>query len=206
MNCHKTNKFLCGLVITLVVYPVLALSQAFATYTSSTITPATGTIYSTNTPISVNVNSGADNFGGVDVIVTFTGNISYVSAVQNSICSSFTVTPSGNTLDVECFYLGDARTYSGSIGTLYFKSTGTGNATVTITSTDPAVTTKANGAYTLATGALPTAGILDGMNKSLIIGITMIILGGIVLGFSPLVGKIVTGRLRSRKNTLEEKF
>lgn len=206
MNCQLKPKFLLGIVLTLFTYPIFALSQAFAIYTSSTITPATGTIYSTNTPISVNVNSGSDNFGGVDVIINFSGNMSYVSAVKNSICSSFTVTPSGNTLDVECFYLGDARTYSGSIGTLYFKSTGTGSAAVTITSTDPTVTTIASGAYTLATGALPTAGILDDMNKSLVIGVSMMVLGGIVLGFSPLMGKIVAGRLRNKKDSLEEKF
>jgi len=206
MNCQLNTKSLLGIVLALFAYPVLAVSQIFATYTSATITPATGTIYNTNTPISVNVNSGSDDFGGIDVILTFSGSMSYVSAVKNSICSSFTVTPSGNTLDVECFYLGDARTYSGSIGTLYFKSIGTGSAAITITSTDPTVTTKANGAYTLADSALPATGLLDNSNKTLIIGVSMIALGGIVLGLSPLAEKFVAGRLKSRKNSLEEKF
>ncbi len=194
------------MALVLFAYPILALSEAFATYTSATITPATGTIYSTNTPISVNVNSGSDEFGGADVIITFSGNMSYVSAVKNSICSSFTVTPAGNTLDVECFYLGGARTYNGSLGTLYFRSTGTGSAAITITSTDPEVTTKVSGAYTLSESDLPETGALDSSSRTLIIGVSMIALGGIVLLLSPLNDRIVGNRLRNKKNMMEERI
>jgi LPXTG-motif cell wall-anchored protein len=127
----------------------------YADYSSASLSPASGTIYGDSTGIVLSVNSGSDEYIGIDANISFTGSVQYLSATESK-CSSFQVTESDGTLNVECIFMGDGSPYSGSVATLYFKATATGESVFTFDSTSPNATSKSGGTYTLSTSATPS--------------------------------------------------
>ncbi|MFA7628252.1 MAG: hypothetical protein WCY37_02465 [Candidatus Dojkabacteria bacterium] len=163
---------------------IISPSLTYAAYSSLSFTPSTGTIYGDSTGISIYVDSGTDEYVGVDLNIAFTGSVEYVTGSQTK-CSSFVVTDGDGTVNLECLYVGDGSSYKGTIATLYFKATGSGTSEFSFSSTDPAVTTPSVGTYSLSTSAtpssgtgdLPQTGLFDKTNLVLVGGISLLILG-----------------------------
>lgn len=223
MNCQKYLKrvalfsiaVVAGICFLLVTGPS---NNAYATYTSVTLSPSTGTIYSTNTAVAVYANSGSDEFVGIDINMAFTGSVDYVSATGAARCSSFNVTEGTGTVNIECLSLNHdpGETYNGLIGTLYFKSTAAGTSTFSITSTDPEVTTKTGGVYTLSTSSntdLPDSGLFDDSLNKILIGVGFLLFGVIIsripvksFDFAGRVDEVKEEKLRKKRERWENKF
>lgn len=184
MHClSKKFSFIVGSFFSLLVL-IISPSLTYAAYSSVSFTPSTGTIYGDSTGISIYVDSGTDEYVGVDLNIAFTGSVEYVTGSQTK-CSSFVVTDGDGTVNVECLYVGDGSSYKGTIATLYFKATGSGTSEFSFSSTDPAVTAPSVGTYSLSTSAtpssgtgdLPQTGLFDKTNLVLVGGISLLILG-----------------------------
>ena len=184
MHClSKKFSFIVGSFFSLLVL-IISPSLTYAAYSSLSFTPSTGTIYGDSTGISIYVDSGTDEYVGVDLNIAFTGSVEYVTGSQTK-CSSFVVTDGDGTVNLECLYVGDGSSYKGTIATLYFKATGSGTSEFSFSSTDPAVTTPSVGTYSLSTSAtpssgtgdLPQTGLFDKTNLVLVGGISLLILG-----------------------------
>jgi len=186
LNMHCLSKkfsFIVGSFFSLLVL-IISPSLTYAAYSSLSFTPSTGTIYGDSTGISIYVDSGTDEYVGVDLNIAFTGSVEYVTGSQTK-CSSFVVTDGDGTVNLECLYVGDGSSYKGTIATLYFKATGSGTSEFSFSSTDPAVTTPSVGTYSLSTSAtpssgtgdLPQTGLFDKTNLVLVGGISLLILG-----------------------------
>ena len=184
MYCLKKRCFVLGFLIASFVVAMFPQS-AFADYSSVYLSPSSGTIYSDYSVIQVKVNSGSDEFVGVDLDLSFTGNVSYVTSTGASRCSSFRVTPGTATINIECISIeqSEGETYNGTVATLYFKSTGTGSSTFTFTSNDPEITSVTGGTYTLSTaknpagGGLPQSGLFDSTTSVIVLGSVLILFG-----------------------------
>ena len=193
-------------------------APAQANYTSVTLSPATGTIYGTSTAIGVYVNSGSDEFAGVDINIAFTGSASYLNATGASRCTSFNVTEGTGTINVECLSLNHdpGETYSGLVGTLYFKSTAEGTSVFTITSVDPETVTTTGGTYTLSISTAPTdgedlpdSGLFDDSLGRIVLGSIFLIIG-ILCNKIPdreynLLGKVNEMKERRKEENLEKR-
>ncbi len=158
MNCLR--KITAVVFVVSMFFPLFS-KPASADYTSISLSPASGFIYSDTTAISVYVNSGSDEFVGVDINLAFSGDVQYLSGTGASRCSSFQVTPGTGTVNIECFSTQheEGDDYNGVIATLYFKSTAaSGSSTFTFTSVDPNVTSKGTGVYTLTSATNPNSG------------------------------------------------
>ncbi len=198
-------------VFFLVILFVLTVvpNNAYAAYTSVSLSPSSGKIGTQETAIELKVNSGTDEYIGGNIVISFTGAVEYVRATQSK-CGSFTVTPGTGQVEVECFFM-DGGTYNGTIATLYFKATGTGQSTFTIVETDPAASTKTGGTYTLVTGTgttppttrtnLPSTGLLDKTTGLIVLG-GILILAGVFFSRSGLLG----GANNRRQRNFEKKF
>ncbi len=221
MNCWKYLRSSLNCIIAVIGIFFLSMtyaSKAYATYTSVTLSPATGTIYTTNTAIAVYANSGSDEFVGVDINLAFTGSVDYVSATGAARCSSFNVTEGTGTVNIECLSLNHdtGETYNGLVGTLYFKSTAAGTSVFTISSTDPEVTTKTGGTYTLSSSentSLPDSGLFDDSITKILIGIGFLVLGIVVsklpvrrLNFAGKLDEMKEEKLKKNRKRWEDKF
>lgn len=169
-----------------------------AVYSSLSLSPSEGIISPDNTAITVNVNSGADEFVGIDTTLSFTGPLEYVSATGAKRCESFQVVEGSSSINIECFSFShsEGEVYSGELATLYFRATGTGESTFTFTAVDPEVTSKTGGLYILTSnssvdpstdsitadvgntvGTLPETSIFDSSKGVFITGIFLLIFG-----------------------------
>ena len=188
MNCLR--KKLVSVTLLLSLFLAIFPYTASADYTSIALSPSTGTIYADYTALSLVVNSGTDEFYGVDVNIAFTGDVIYMEATGASRCSSFVATAGTGTLNVECLSTTHSvgETYSGVVATLYFRSNGTGSSTFTFSSTDPNITTKTGGTYTLSAennpvardaggGELPDSGIFDDTRGIIGVGVLLMAFG-----------------------------
>lgn len=210
MDCLR-KRFVVLVILSLVLVPFLS-SPVFADYTSIALSPASGFIYADSTAISVSVNSGSDEFVGVDVNLAFTGAVSYLSATGASRCSSFKVTQGTGTINIECLSTAheEGQAYNGVVATLYFKSTGTGSSVFTFSSTDPNITSKTGGTYTLSTannpngtgGTLPDSGLFDDA-RSVIVGGTVLILFGLFFNQISAVAYSFLGKMKEQKVVYE---
>lgn len=220
MNCPISK--VIAFVVVLFSFAFLPLAKVSADYTSISISPSSGVIYGDSTAVTVSVNSGSDEFYGVDVNLAFTGPVEYISSSGAARCNSFLVTPGSATLNIECLSTGhsEGETYNGVIATLYFRATGTGSSTFSFTSTDPNITTKTGSSYTLSLSSnpnktnLPDSGIFDDSRNILLLGVSMIILGVFYTQFSTTIQSSLSsfiGRMKSetrekRRDNLEKKF
>ena len=185
--------------MSLVLIPIVSFlfipffrTTVYADYMSVSVSPTAGTIYGDATAVSILVDSGADEFYGVDLNLSFTGDVTYISGGGAARCNSFRITPGTGTLNIECFSTQHAagESYNGVLATLYFKSAAVGSSTFTFTSTDPNIATKTGGTYTLSLeanpnppggqgsgGELPDSGIFDDTRGVIAIGTLLIVTG-----------------------------
>lgn len=186
MDCLNKKISFVSLVFLSVFLFMLFPVNAYADYSSVSLSPSSGTIYGDSTGIVLNVNSGSDEYIGIDVNISFTGSVTYLSATESK-CSSFQVTPGEGTLNVECIFIGDGTTYSGPVATMYFKGTAEGSSTFTFTSTDPNTTSKSGGSYTVTTTSTPSSGGETGASlpqTGIFNDSNLIIIGGFLLIFA----------------------
>ncbi|MHC1716661.1 MAG: hypothetical protein AB9915_02110 [Candidatus Dojkabacteria bacterium] len=213
---HCLRKTVLYALLVSFFFPFLA-KPVSADYTSITMSPATGSIYSDTTALSVYVNSGGDEFVGIDINLGFTGSVQYLSASGAARCTSFQVTPGSGTINIECFSTQHTagQAYSGVVATLYFRSTAaTGSSTFTFTSVDPNVTSKGTGSYTLTSatnpnagqggGDLPDSGLFDNSRNIIAVGGLLIFLG---FFWSKLfnVGALFLGKIKTVREENKEK-
>lgn len=227
MICRKIRRRVPMFVFALVIsFSILFSfsSDIYADYTSVTLSPATGTIYGSNTAISVYANSGSDEFVGVDINLSFTGSVDYVSSAGAARCTSFNVTQGSGTLNIECLSLNHEtdETYNGLVATLYFKATGEGTSVFSITSVDPATTTTTGGTYTLSAEAasggddLPDSGLFEDSLSRIFLGTFFLITGVLISRMKTeysFLGKVKSAvaerkekKEEKRKNKWESKF
>jgi hypothetical protein len=228
MNCLR--KKLTSIILLLSFFLVIFPSIVLADYTSIALSPSTGTIYADYMALSLTVNSGTDEFIGVDVNIAFTGSVQFLEATGATRCSSFNTTAGTGTLNVECLSTGHSvgETYNGVVATLYFKSTGTGTSTFTFSSTDPNITTKTGGTYTLSTannpvpmntgsGELPDSGLFDDTRGVIAIGVVLMAFGIFFNHINRFTLSLITTaklnkerreeeRIEKRRGKLEKKF
>ncbi|KUK77713.1 MAG: hypothetical protein XD93_0138 [candidate division WS6 bacterium 34_10] len=165
-------------------------SNVSANYSELTLAPSSGTITSSDTPIDILVDSGSDEFVGVDINILFSGSIEYVRADGVDRCSSFLVTEGTGTINIECLSIGHevGETYNGTVATLYFRATDSGTAVLSVTSTDPVIDSglPVDSTYNLSMysesvigtgGDLPETGLLESSGVNLIIGLLFLTLG-----------------------------
>lgn len=188
MDCpaklRKLSKNISIAFVTIFLF-AFSLNYSFAEYTSVSLSPSTGTIFGDSTAISVYVNSGSDEFAGVDINLAFTGSVDYLSSSGASRCTSFNVTEGTGTINIECLSLNheEGETYSGIVATLYFRSTAEGTSTFTFSSVDPATSSMTGGTYTLLTTnnpdstGLPDSGLFDDSRNKIIIGFVLLLTG-----------------------------
>jgi hypothetical protein len=212
MNC-LSKKFLYVLFSFAIL--LFAVSPVWADYSSISFSPATGTIYGDSTAINLYVDSGSDEYIGVDVNISFTGSVQYLSGTELK-CSSFVVTQGEGSINVECLYIGDGASYKGNVATLYFKATAAGSSTFSFSSTDPTVTSPGQAVYTLSTvstpagttGGLPDTGLLDSSNLIIAGGLVLILVGVMlnkILDSKNLLLNVVGSAQRSLKSRKEVK-
>jgi hypothetical protein len=234
MKTASLKRYFSILIFTFVfvLFTSLFLSKkAFATYSSIGLSPSSGTIYGTETAIAVVVNSQEEGeaeveFDGVDVNLSFTGNVEYIRGVGASRCDSFNITtPSSGVVNIECLSLNHepGEGYRGTIATLYFKSLEEGGtSTFTFTSTDPEIVTKGGGSYdlTLAENTAPTdgedgdglpdAGLFDDTKFVILGGLVLVLFGiffnNIANSFILVQNNIEEGRVEKRRKRLEKDF
>lgn len=210
MNCLR--KITAVVFVVSMFFPLFS-KAANADYTSISLSPASGFIYSDTTAISVYVNSGSDEFVGVDINLAFSGDVQYLSGTGASRCSSFQVTPGTGTVNIECFSTQheEGDDYNGVIATLYFKSTAaSGSSTFTFTSVDPNVTSKGTGVYTLTSATnpnsgqgsgsetLPDSGLFDDSRGIIVVGGILMFLGFFWSKITE-VGTLFLGRMKEQR-------
>jgi hypothetical protein len=194
-------------------------NTVYAQYLSISLSPDSTTIYSDSTAIQVLVDSGAEEFSGIDISLQYTEGVEYITAEGSERCDSFNVDDSVNgVLAIECVstshQLGER--YDGTVATLYFKAVQEGSSQFTFGTVNPAVTTSNGGTYTLTLEATPTeelpeAGIFD--NKTVAIaslGFLVFSLGfffnTVANSFNYLGGKIEEVKVNRRRSKIERRF
>jgi len=233
MNCLQkgTRQILFSLFFFL--FSAFVISPVYADYSSISLSPSEGVIFGDSTEIKVLVDSGETEFVGVDFYLNFTGDIEYIDATGATRCNSFDATPSSGSLNITCLSLDHAEGegYDGVIATLTFRATGEGTSQFTFGETDPVITNKAGGEYTLSpadendgsnsgTGVddgtdgtteegedLPEAGIFDDSRGIIIAGISLILLGFFFNSIAFPFYLSLDKKLRNkRRDELEKKF
>lgn len=141
------------------LFLLLSVSRVSADYNSVSLSPSSGSITASGTILELKVNSGADEYIGIDLDISFTGSVEYVPSAHEEVgCSNLNVTTkSEGTINVECFYVGETpdETYNGVVARLKFKATGSGTSTFTLSNIDPQTTTPTGGTYTLSENTDP---------------------------------------------------
>lgn len=180
-NQKKRTKSIISILGCFVIFTVFFFTEKVnASYTSVSLSPSSGTITNENSKIDLVVNSGTDNFIGIDLDVSFTGTVSFVQGTG----SGCTFTPKTGAVNVECFNF-EEQPYNGLVASLYFIATQQGQTVFTLTNVDPEVTNIGSGQYTLTlTGAgtnpptvLPATGVLDKVIVKMLFGATLLIFG-----------------------------
>lgn len=180
-NQKKRTKSIISILGCFVIFTVFFFTEKVnASYTSVSLSPSSGTITNENSKIDLVVNSGTDNFIGIDLDVSFTGTVSFVQGTG----SGCTFTPKTGAVNVECFNF-EEQPYNGLVASLYFVATQQGQTVFTLTNVDPEVTNISGGQYTLTlTGAgtnpptvLPATGVLDKVIVKMLFGATLLIFG-----------------------------
>lgn len=228
MNCLRKNFPLVVLLVAFLLSISTQLTPVWAAYSSLSLSPSDGKIYSDFTKIDIVVDSGTDEFSSIDLYLDFTGEVEFISGTGAERCSSFVVTEDIESINIECFSLDHAEgeTYSGVLATLQFKAIGEGTSEFTFGVVDPIVSTRSGGEYTLSAEAnpaaageteeedLPDAGIFDDSRGIIIAGTGLILLGIFLNGildntsslFLSLGKKAREERVNKRRGKLEKKF
>ncbi len=128
-----------------------------------TLSPDSGTI-SGSTTIDVNINTNGDTLNGIDVELSYSGDINYISGTGGDIseCSSPSITEISGTINIICFVdPGTTYTGSGTLAQLTFNPTANGTASISVDNIDAGldgggtadVGSTGSGSYTTALSA-----------------------------------------------------
>ncbi|KUK76851.1 MAG: hypothetical protein XD93_0687 [candidate division WS6 bacterium 34_10] len=225
MNCLKK----ITIAISVIIITSFFTQGVFSAYSSLSLSPSSGTIPSTETAISVVVDSGTDEFIGIDLNLSYTGPVEYVRAEGADRCSSFVVSEGTGTINIECISMGHTvgETYSDTVANLYFYATDSGSSVFSFTSSDPVVDggLPADSTYTLSTGStsdstdteviegsenLPQTGLFDNSGVILTLGVFLVIVG---LSFTFIINKwyqfnyeLDQMEIEKSRSRLEDKF
>ncbi len=194
-------------------------NTVYAEYLSISLSPKSGTIYGDSTTIQVLVDSGADEFTGIDIPLQYTGGVEYITANGADRCDSFHLDDSvSGVLTIECVSTTHqaGETYDGVVATLYLKATQEGSSKFTFGTVSPTVTTSNGGEYTLTLEATPTeqlpeAGIFDSKTTAIAaLGFLVFSLGfffnTVADSFNYLGDKVEETRVNRRRSKIEKRF
>lgn len=194
-------------------------NTVYAEYLSISLSPDSGTIYGDSTAIQVLVDSGADEFTGIDIPLQYTGGVEYITAKGSDRCDSFHLDDSvSGVLTIECVSTTHqtGETYDGVVATLYLKATQEGSSKFTFGTVSPTVTTSNGGTYTLTlettpTEELPEAGIFDSKTTAIAaLGFLVFSLGfffnTVANSFNYLGDKVEETRVNRRRSKIEKRF
>lgn len=229
MYCFK-NKRILGVILGVFTFFLVSHYQSLAAYTSISLSPSTKTIYSTDTLLTVNVNTGNDEFIGMDIDIAYTGSVSYVKANEYSSgsCPNLQVTKGTGKINITCISATGGK-LNDPIVKLYFKATAAGSSVFTVSSVDPFLSSvkMSGGTYTLSTESgggddggdsdLPDAGIFDNSQSIMIIGAVLVFAGifwskindGVIFlrrNMSDRKERAKAEKVERRRNRLEKKF
>jgi hypothetical protein len=194
-------------------------NTVYAEYLSISLSPDSGTIYGDSTTIQVLVDSGADEFTGIDISLQYTGGVEYITANGADRCDSFNLDDSvSGLLTIECVSTTHqvGETYDGVVATLYLKAIQEGSSKFTFGTVSPTVTTSNGGTYTLTLEATPTeelpeAGIFDSKTTAIAaLGFLVFSLGfffnTVANSFNYLGDKVEETRVNRRRSKIEKRF
>ena len=209
------------------LFLLLSVSRVSANYNynSVSLVPSSGTITKDGTYLEISVDSGTDEFIGIDLDMSFTGPVEFVSATQVAgKCGTLNVFPQsgGAVINVECFNTGEQTPapYNGAVISLLFKATGEGDSTFTFTRLDPTSAKSTGGNYILTlqsssterreTAETPKTGLFDNTNGTILLGTGLLLLGISWSVLSSFVSegkeKFVSIQKESRRKKFEEKI
>jgi hypothetical protein len=194
-------------------------NTVYAEYLSISLSPDSGTIYGDSTTIQVLVDSGADEFTGIDISLQYTGGVEYITANGADRCDSFNLDDSvSGLLTIECVSTTHqvGETYDGVVATLYLKAIQEGSSKFTFGTVSPTVTTSNGGTYTLTLEATPTeelpeAGIFDSKTTAIAaLGFLVFSLGfffnTVANSFNYLGDKVEETSVNIRRSKIEKRF
>lgn len=196
-------------------------NTVYAEYLSISLSPNSGTIYSDSTTVQVLVDSGSDEFTGIDIPLEYTGGVEYITANGADRCDSFNVDDSvSGVLTIECVSTSHTvgETYDGVVATLYLKATEEGSSEFTFGTVSPTVTTSDGGTYTLSleetpaeAEELPEAGLFDEKTTAIVaLGFLVFSLGfffnTIANSFNYLGDKVEQVKISRRRSKIEKRF
>ena len=225
MYCPNKDKVKKGFLKVLTIASFTFLfglnNTVYAEYLSISLSPDRGTIYGDSTTIQVLVDSGTDEFTGIDIPLQYTGGVEYITANGADRCDSFNLDDSvSGVLTIECVSTShqSGEAYKGVVATLYVKATQEGSSEFTFGTVSPTVTTSNGGTYTLTletapteTEELPEAGIFD--NKTVAIaslGFLVFSLGfffnTVANSFNYLGDKVEEVKVSRRRSKIEKRF
>lgn len=175
MDCPNQKSIKIGfLKVLATAFFILILginNTVYAEYLSISLAPNSGAIYSDSTTIQVLVDSGSDEFTGIDIPLEYTGGVEYITATGAERCDSFNLDDSvSGILTIECVSTSHqvGESYDGVVATLYLKATEEGSSEFTFGTVSPTVTSSDGATYTLSleetpaeAEELPEAGIFD---------------------------------------------
>ena len=196
-------------------------NTAYAQYLSISLSPDSGTIYGDSTTIQVFVNSGDDEFTGIDIPLEYTGGVGYITANGAERCDSFNLDDSiSGVFTIECVstmhQVGES--YDGVVATIYVKATEEGSSEFTFGTVSPTVTTSDGGTYTLTmeetpadVEELPEAGIFDNSTTVVVFfGVLVFVFGflfnTIANSFNYLGHKVEQVKVSRRRSKIEKRF
>ena len=194
-------------------------NTVYAEYLSISLSPDSGTIYGDSTTIQILVDSGSDEFTGIDIPLQYTGGVEYITANGADRCDSFNLDDSvSGLLTIECVSTTHqvGETYDGVVATLYLKAIQEGSSKFTFGTVSPTVTTSNGGTYTLTLEATPTeelpeAGIFDSKTTAIAaLGFLVFSLGfffnTVANSFNYLGDKVEETRVNRRRSKIEKRF
>ena len=196
-------------------------NTVYAEYLSISLSPDSGTIYGDGTAIQVLVDSGSDEFTGIDIPLQYSGGVEYITASGAERCDSFNLDDSvSGVLTIECVSTTHqvGESYNGVVATLYLKATQEGFSEFTFGTLSPTVTTTNGGTYTLTLEVIPTeenelpeAGIFDNSTVAIAsLGFLVFSLGfffnTVANSFNYLGDKVEEVKVSRRRNKIEKRF
>ncbi len=133
----RISQFICIALFGYLFLGFISPNKAYAAV-DVTLSPDSGTI-SGSTTIDVNIDTNGDTLNGIDVELSYSGDMAYISGSGGDIgeCSSPSITEISGTINIVCF-IDPGTTYSGSgtLAQLIFNPTSTGTASISVDNID----------------------------------------------------------------------
>lgn len=207
------SKILTFLLVSLFVS--LNANHTYASYSSLSFLPEEGTIHSDATEITIELDSGIEEYSGISMNLSFAGPVKYMTAKALRCNELKVIEIDSSSLSIECLYEGSGLSYKGPVVSLSFRALEEGFSTFTISNVEPEVSTVGAVTYKLSTVSdsqeeiLPETAVLS--KKGMIFFGFVILLLGFFLdrvfnGYSFLTGIVRDGITQRRRRKLERKF